>query len=174
MIYEMCRKFADEELAPDGTNQLRQAMEQPAANAWRLPIVDVGEGHEILEALYVVPGVPQVPSIQFWRRSGGRLTSEQGRDSDVPHLRAIFDEDGRPLAGVEVRLVAPEFTEPEGAPLSGRLETRVRTDRDGRFRCRGLHEGEWAVVVDLTDPSWSQLVDVIAGEVVRADFKLDG
>ena len=62
-----------------------------------LPIVDVGEGHEILEALYVVPGVPQVPSIQFWRRSGGRLTSEQGRDSDVPHLRAIFDEDGRPL-----------------------------------------------------------------------------
>ena len=61
------------------------------------PIVDVSEDHLIMDALYDVPGVPQVPSIQFWRRSGGRETSEQGRDSETPHLRAIFDDDGRPL-----------------------------------------------------------------------------
>ncbi len=60
-------------------------------------VVDVPDGHRIMEALYVVAGVPQVPSIQFWRRSGRRRTSEQGRDSETPHLRAIFDEHGRPL-----------------------------------------------------------------------------
>jgi hypothetical protein len=62
-----------------------------------LPIVDVAEDHRMLETLYDVPGVPQVPSIQFWRRTGRRQTSEQGRDSETPHLRAIFDETGRPL-----------------------------------------------------------------------------
>ncbi len=62
-----------------------------------LAIVDVEEGHMILEALYEVSAVPQVPSIQFWRRSGGRETSEQGQASSEPHLRAIFDERGRPL-----------------------------------------------------------------------------
>ncbi len=61
------------------------------------PIVDVGEDHRLLEALYHVPEVPQVPSIQFWRRSGGRETSERGRESATPHLRAIFDDHGRPL-----------------------------------------------------------------------------
>jgi len=38
--------------------------------------------------------VPQVPSIQHWRRSGGG-TSERGSDSAVPHLRAIRDAQGR-------------------------------------------------------------------------------
>jgi hypothetical protein len=61
------------------------------------PIVDVGPEHRMMETLYDVPAVPQVPSIQFWRRSGRRSTSEQGRDSATPHLRAIFDDDGRPL-----------------------------------------------------------------------------
>jgi hypothetical protein len=60
------------------------------------PIVDVGPDHMIMQALYRVPEVPQVPSIQFWRRNGGR-TSEQGSSSATPHLRAIFDEGGRPL-----------------------------------------------------------------------------
>jgi hypothetical protein len=61
------------------------------------PIVEIGPEHRMMETLYDVPGVPQVPSIQFWRRSGRRATSEQGRDSATPHLRAIFDDDGRPL-----------------------------------------------------------------------------
>lgn len=61
------------------------------------PIVDVEPEHMMMHALYEVSDVPQVPSIQFWRRSGRRYTSEQGSSSAVPHLRAIFDEDGRPL-----------------------------------------------------------------------------
>lgn len=60
------------------------------------PIVDIGPDHMVMHALYEVPKVPQVPSIQFWRRSG-RGTSERGGESGTPHLRAIFDDDGRPL-----------------------------------------------------------------------------
>jgi hypothetical protein len=60
-------------------------------------IVDIGPDHMIMQALYRVPEVPQVPSIQFWRRSGRSETSEQGSASATPHLRAIFDDEGRPL-----------------------------------------------------------------------------
>jgi hypothetical protein len=60
-------------------------------------IVDIGPDHMIMQALYRVPEVPQVPSIQFWRRNGRSETSEQGSASATPHLRAIFDDEGRPL-----------------------------------------------------------------------------
>ena len=61
------------------------------------PIVDIEPEHMLMHALYEVPSVPQVPSIQFWRRSGRRSTSEQGAASQTPHLRGIFDENGRPM-----------------------------------------------------------------------------
>ena len=52
------------------------------------PIEDVPPGSSIFNALYVVYDVPQIPSIQHWRRSGrGSSTSEQGSDSAIPHLR---------------------------------------------------------------------------------------
>ena len=60
-------------------------------------IVDIGPEHLLMHALYQVSGVPQVPSIQFWRQSGGRSTSERGAESATPHFRGIFDEDGRPM-----------------------------------------------------------------------------
>ena len=58
------------------------------------PIEDLPPGHMIFNALYDVYDVPQVPSIQYWRRSGGG-TSERGSGSAVPHLRSIRDKDGR-------------------------------------------------------------------------------
>ena len=58
------------------------------------PIKDIPPGHTIFNALYQVYDVPQVPSIQHWRRSGGG-TSERGSDSAVPHLRGIRDSQGR-------------------------------------------------------------------------------
>ena len=61
------------------------------------PIQDVPADHLLMHTLYKVDEVPQVPSIQFWRRSGRRGTSERGIESAQPHLRAIFDEDGRPM-----------------------------------------------------------------------------
>lgn len=59
--------------------------------------VDIGPDHPIMSTLYAVPEVPQVPSIQYWRRSGRRDTSEQGGYSDTPHLRGIFDDRGHPM-----------------------------------------------------------------------------
>jgi hypothetical protein len=59
-------------------------------------MVDIGPDHMIMHALYEVPSIPQVPSIQFWRMT--RLqTSEMGSRSATPHLRGIFDEEGRAL-----------------------------------------------------------------------------
>jgi hypothetical protein len=58
------------------------------------PIFDVPVEHPIRHALYDVDRIPQIPSIQFWRRSGGQ-TSERGWDSAEPHMRAIADGQGR-------------------------------------------------------------------------------
>jgi hypothetical protein len=58
------------------------------------PIVDVPHEHPIFHMLYQVDEVPQVTSINFWRRSGG-VTSERGPDSPHPNFRMIADEKGR-------------------------------------------------------------------------------
>ena len=59
-------------------------------------MVDIGPDHMIMNALYQVPEIPQVPSIQFWRQTRF-TTSEMGSESATPHLRGIFDEEGHPL-----------------------------------------------------------------------------
>lgn len=58
------------------------------------PIFDVPLDHPIFSTVYDVREVPQIPSIQFWRRSGG-ATSERGLESAEPHLRGIADRWGR-------------------------------------------------------------------------------
>ena len=60
----------------------------------QFPIVDVKPDHPIFRTLYMVPVLPQIPSINSWRGMGGG-TSELGEDSAVPHIRAISDRDGR-------------------------------------------------------------------------------
>ena len=59
------------------------------------PIRDLPLSHPIFSSLYRVEEIPQIPSIQFWRRSGGGSTSERGADSRQPHFRGISDADGR-------------------------------------------------------------------------------
>jgi hypothetical protein len=59
------------------------------------PIVDIPRDHHLLSLLYEVGEVPQIPSIQFWRRSGGNRTSERGDESAEPHLRGVYDRRGR-------------------------------------------------------------------------------
>ncbi|MGE0042864.1 MAG: DUF4159 domain-containing protein [Vicinamibacterales bacterium] len=59
------------------------------------PIVDLPPDHPIYRTLFPVAAVPQVPSIQFWRQTGGRYTSERGEESAEPHLRGISDRHGR-------------------------------------------------------------------------------
>jgi hypothetical protein len=55
------------------------------------PIEDVPMDDPLLRAVYDIKEIPQITNFQFWRRSGGRITSERGSDSDVVHLRAIRD-----------------------------------------------------------------------------------
>jgi hypothetical protein len=60
----------------------------------RHPIVDIPNHHPIWRTQFEVDRVPQMPSIQSWRRTGGS-TSERGFDSDVVHTRGIADDHGR-------------------------------------------------------------------------------
>jgi len=57
-------------------------------------IKDVPADHAIWQTLYRVTEVPQVTSINFWRRSGG-TTSERGMDSPHPNFRMIADHQDR-------------------------------------------------------------------------------
>jgi len=61
------------------------------------PIVDLPLDHPLFKAHYNIWEVPQITNIRFWRRFGGRSTSERGRDSEVAHLRVITDRNDRIL-----------------------------------------------------------------------------
>jgi hypothetical protein len=69
--------------------ELRKALPSGA-----YPIVDLPMDHPIFHQQTTVRRVPQIPSINFWGGPGGP-TSERGRDSEVPHARAILDDHGR-------------------------------------------------------------------------------
>ncbi len=69
-------------------NELRRVL--PPAE---YPVVPIPPGHPIFRAQFEVKEIPQIPSIQFWRQSGGG-TSERGGDSAVPNFRGIFDDHG--------------------------------------------------------------------------------
>ncbi len=60
----------------------------------QFPIRDLGLDHPIRRTLFEFTSLPQIPSISFWRRSGGD-TSERYELSAEPHLRGIADEHGR-------------------------------------------------------------------------------
>ncbi len=77
------------------------------------PIVEITPEHPLFTALYVVPEVPQIPSYQSWRRSGGR-TSEFGAETEVPHIRGIFDDDGRLLVVISFNTDIADGWEREG------------------------------------------------------------
>jgi hypothetical protein len=58
------------------------------------PTREIALDHPIFRQMFVIPRVPQIPSINFWAGSGGG-TSERGSDSAVAHARGVFDPDGR-------------------------------------------------------------------------------
>jgi hypothetical protein len=57
-------------------------------------IVDVPPDHPIRRTMFALAQIPQVTSINFWRRSGG-VTSERGADSPHADFRCIADAMGR-------------------------------------------------------------------------------
>jgi hypothetical protein len=58
------------------------------------PIRDITPEHPVFRTMFQIAEMPQVPSINHWRRSGGG-TSERGSDSDVVVVRGISDTEGR-------------------------------------------------------------------------------
>ena len=77
------------------------------------PIEEVTPEHPLFSALYVVDQVPQIPSYQSWRRSGGQ-TSEFRAETAVPHIRGIFDDEGRPLVLISFNTDIADGWEREG------------------------------------------------------------
>jgi hypothetical protein len=57
------------------------------------PVRDVPMDHPIFKTMFQITELPQIPSINFWSRSGG-ATSELGSDSVTPTMRAITDPQG--------------------------------------------------------------------------------
>ena len=57
------------------------------------PVVDIPPTHQIMHVLYSVKEIPQVPSMNYWYRSGGR-TSENGPDSASVFFKGIQDSRG--------------------------------------------------------------------------------
>ena len=67
---------------------------QKVLPAAQYPTKDIPDGHPILRMLFPLDKIPQVPSINFWRGSGGD-TSEMGEHSARAHMAAITDAQGR-------------------------------------------------------------------------------
>ena len=61
------------------------------------PIRDIPMSHAIHKTLFEVTEIPQIPSIQHFRRSGYTTTSERGARSAEVHFRSITDKAGRIL-----------------------------------------------------------------------------
>ena len=77
------------------------------------PLEEITPEHKLFSVLYSVEEVPQIPSYQSWSRSGGQ-TSEFGAETAVPHLRGIFDDDGRILVLVSYNTDIADGWEREG------------------------------------------------------------
>ncbi len=69
--------------------ELRKVLPLP-----EFPVVPIPAAHPIFNAQFEVKALPQIPSIQFWRQSGGG-TRERGADSALPDMTGIFDDRNR-------------------------------------------------------------------------------
>lgn len=58
------------------------------------PIVNLTPDHPLFRTMFVIPKLPQIPSINHWRRSGGQI-SERGLESAEPDIAGITDSHGR-------------------------------------------------------------------------------
>jgi hypothetical protein len=77
----------------------------------QFPIVDLPLDHSIWHTLFDVKRVPQMPSIQAWRRTGGN--TDRGV-VDPPSARAIADEHGRIMVVMMHNTDIPDGWEREG------------------------------------------------------------
>jgi len=78
------------------------------------PIEDVPLDDPIFSSQFLVTEIPQITNIGFWRRSGGRETSERGADSREAHFRAIRDDHGRIMVAMTHNTDVADSWEREG------------------------------------------------------------
>ena len=76
----------------------------------------------------------------------------------------LVDAEGMPIAGAELFFADVRIQESRNVRASARQQARVRTDRNGRFRCRGLPAGEWTLVALEGAAIAPQRLSVRAGE----------
>ncbi|MEX2584401.1 MAG: DUF4159 domain-containing protein [Gemmatimonadota bacterium] len=79
-----------------GTRALREWTREISRVLPELEIVELSTEHPLFSTFYFVQEIPQIPSIQHWRRTGGG-TSERYNDSAVPRIYGIFDSQDRLL-----------------------------------------------------------------------------
>jgi hypothetical protein len=77
----------------------------------RFPTVDIPLSHPLWNTVYQVDRVPQIPSIQSWRRTGGN--TDRGV-SDPPSARGIVDDRGRLMVLMLHNTDVPDGWEREG------------------------------------------------------------
>jgi hypothetical protein len=77
------------------------------------PIVDIPMNHPIWRTFFELKAIPQMASIQFWRRSGGGI-SERGSDSARVDVRGIADTHGRLMVLMLHNTDIPDGWEREG------------------------------------------------------------
>jgi Domain of unknown function (DUF4159) len=75
------------------------------------PIVEITAGHPLFSVLYRVSEMPQIPSIESWRRSGGRADEFGG---GPPRLYAIVGENDRLMVLVSLNCDTSDSWEREG------------------------------------------------------------
>ena len=85
--------FASDYWGTAAGEQLDEQMER-VLPADKFPIVDIPMSHPVWHTMFDLKDVPQMASIQYWRRSGGGI-SERGADSDTVEVRGIADSHGR-------------------------------------------------------------------------------
>lgn len=99
-----------------------------------------------------------------------RVVKKWRREPSGGVVGRVVDADGKPVPGVRVRLASPEQIDGAGMPLGGRPFVDLRTDRAGRFACRGLQLGDWRAFLPEREAVEGEDVEVRADQ--RADVTL--
>jgi hypothetical protein len=107
--------WADDFWGPAALNHFLSQMQRVLPGSE--PVVLKPGEHPLFSSFYNVTSIPQIPSIQFWRSSGGQ-TSERGALSANPTMYGIHDEKGRLVVVMTHNTDIADGWEREGAEFA--------------------------------------------------------
>jgi hypothetical protein len=107
--------WADDFWGPQALTHFLGQMQRVLPGQSALPL-EPG-AHDLFSTFYTVTSIPQIPSIQFWRGSGGQ-TSERGSASARPVMYGISDEAGRLVVVMTHNTDIADGWEREGAEFA--------------------------------------------------------